>query len=82
MALAVAILVMSIGATSSDQLQLVLGLIFGTVDSVIYTHVTNKDILGIALILTTCFIMILWHTSERYTRHIIKRQRFFEFGNL
>ncbi len=80
-ALAVAILVIGIGSTSNDLFQLIIGLFFGIIDSSIYTHISNSDIIGICIITITCIIMI-WHLLERYDRHLIKGQRFFEFGKL
>lgn len=81
-ALAIAILVIGIGSTSSDLFQLVTGLFFGIIDSSIYTHITNTDKIGIVIMWVTCTIMIIWHCIERVNRHILKRQCFFEFGNL
>jgi hypothetical protein len=81
-ALAIAILVIGIGSTSTDFFQMVIGLFFGLVDSLVYTRITSNDKIGIAIIYVTAAIMIIWHIIERISRHTIKKQRFFDFGNL
>ena len=80
-ALAIAILVIGIGATSTDLFQLIVGLFFGQVDSLVYTHIANNDGIGIAIIYLTALIMVIWHIFERIKRHMLKKQRFFEFSN-
>jgi hypothetical protein len=74
-------LVIGIGVSSETFLQFVLSLIIGVCNSLIYGF-SDPQKNNLMILLISCGTMIAWHIIERFIRHVIKKQPFFDFGKI
>lgn len=71
----------SIGVTSKYHILFVLCVLISIAEAILYGYVLHNenDKIMMVLLIATGFVTI-YHCAERFYRHVIKKEPFFEFG--